>query len=224
MTENLPAGEREFLLYLPLYNGVTSVELGLPEGARLAQAPAYRPERKPIVFYGTSITQGACASRTGMPYPAILGRRLGFPVINLGFSGAGKMEAAMAALLAELDPAVYVIDCVPNMGSGEMNGASSRSFGHCEKLRPETPILLIEGRIGTNAFIRSVGPAANEVRSTPLSQAYDRLVADGVQGLVYLEGADQLGTDGEATVDGSHPTDLGFMHKPTCSRRLSNRC
>ncbi|MBN1442046.1 MAG: SGNH/GDSL hydrolase family protein, partial [Planctomycetes bacterium] len=93
LAADLPPGKREYLLYLPLYNGVTSVEIGVPEAATIEKAPPRGPgERKPIVFYGTSITQGGCASRTGMVHTAILGRWLEHPVINLGFSGNGRME------------------------------------------------------------------------------------------------------------------------------------
>ena len=105
--KDLPAGKREYLLYLPLYNGVRSVELGLPKDSTLAKAGTWSSAiGKPIVFYGTSITQGGCASRPGMVHTAILGRQLNAPVINLGFSGNGKMEPEMANLLAELDPAL----------------------------------------------------------------------------------------------------------------------
>ena len=118
LVSRLPERTREFLLYLPLYNGVSAVEIGIPGDRRLEKGPA-RPEshRRPIVFYGTSITQGGCASRPGMVHTAILGRRFDRSVINLGFSGNGLMEPEMANLLAELDPAVYVLDCLPNMSA-----------------------------------------------------------------------------------------------------------
>ena len=121
LAENLVPGKREYLLYLPLHNGVQSVELGLASGATLAKAGPWGPgERKPIVFYGTSIQHGLCASRPGMVHSAILGRRFNWPTVNLGFSGQGKMEPAMADLLAELDPAIYVLDCLPNLVAAEV--------------------------------------------------------------------------------------------------------
>src|SRR5690554_6072924 len=100
--EDVAAEEREYLLYLPLYNGIEAVEIGLPTDASIEKAEPHI--EKPIVFYGTSITQGGCASRAGMSTTAILGRNLGREIINLGFSGSGKMKPAMAHLLAELDP------------------------------------------------------------------------------------------------------------------------
>ncbi len=137
LAADLPPGEHEFLLYLPLYNGVSSVELGLPKTAKLSKAGPYGPgERKAIVFYGTSITQGGCASRPGMVHTAILGRRLGFPVINLGFSGNGTMDPEIAALLAELDPAVYVIDCVPNMSVDQVSQRTEPLVMTLRKARP----------------------------------------------------------------------------------------
>src|SRR5690625_7315134 len=73
---------------------------------------------------GTSIIHGIAASRAGMSLPAILGRRLGRDVVGLGFSGNGKMETAVAELLAEIDAAVYVVDCLPNMDADLVRGRS----------------------------------------------------------------------------------------------------
>ena len=210
----LPAGEREYLLYLPLHNGVSSVELGIGKDSFLAIADP-RPEqhRKPILFYGTSITQGGCASRPGMVHTAILGRRLNYPVINLGFSGNGRMEAEMADLLAEIDPAVYVLDCLPNM---DAKAVSERVVPFVKKLRaahPETPILLVEDRTYSNAFLISSSLNRNLTSRAALEKAYVALQADGIKHLGYLHGEKLLGADGDDTVDGSHPTDLGFLRQ-----------
>jgi len=198
LIKGLSGKPAEYLLYLPLYNRVTRVEIGIPLGAAIAPVPP--PAGKPIVFYGTSITQGGCASRTGMAHTAILGRWLDRSVINLGFSGNGCMEPEVAELLAELDPAIYVIDCIPNVGEkiGELTGPLVRII---RKARPHTPILLVE-----DARARDAG-ANRKLRS-----AYQRLVAAGDSNLWLLKGEDLLGGyDVEATVDTRHPTDLGFM-------------
>ena len=113
VVKDLASGWREYAAYLPLYNGVESLEIGVPKGAKF-EGLAPRAE-KPIVFYGTSITHGACASRPGMVHTAILGRRLDRPVVNLGFSGNGRMDAAVGEFLGQMEAAVYVIDCLPNM-------------------------------------------------------------------------------------------------------------
>jgi hypothetical protein len=111
----------EFMLYFPLYNGVSSMEIGIPAGAMLGKAePRPASVAKPIVFYGTSIMQGGCASRPDMALPAILGRRLNRPTINLGFTSNGRMDPEVATLLGELNAAVFVIDCPPNMSAAQV--------------------------------------------------------------------------------------------------------
>jgi lysophospholipase L1-like esterase len=210
LTNGIPAGEREYVLYLPLYNGVTSVEIGIGKSDVIERLP--RPDdTKPIVFYGTSITQGGCASRPGMVHTAILGRRLDRPVINLGFSGNGKMEQEVTDLLGELDVAVYVIDCSPNMNAEQIAERTEPLVRTLRKAHPTTPILLVEDRNYTNSFLNPDRQEHNENNHKALLAAYNRLVADGVTGLDYLEGEHLLGDDGEATVDSSHPTDLGFV-------------
>jgi hypothetical protein len=212
LADDLPPGKRDYLLYLPLYNGVISVELGVQGGATVWNKPL-GPNRKPIVFWGTSITQGGCASRPGMVHTAILGRRLNRPIINLGFSGNGKMEPEVARLLAEIDAAAYVIDCLPNL-NGEM--VSQRSRPVVEIIRekhPATPILLVEDRTYSNAFLVEFRRHANESNRKALRASYESMQADGITGLHYLEGNGLLGQDSEDTVDGSHPTDLGFFRQ-----------
>lgn len=201
-------GRRAYMMYLPLYNGVESLEIGLPEKAAFR---ALAPRVKPIVFYGTSITHGGCASRPGMAYPAILGRRLDRPTINLGFSGNGRMEAEVGALLAELDPSVYVIDCLPNMAGPAVKERAEPLVRQLRKARPETPIVLVEDRTYTNSSFLPSRREHHAANRAALRAAYDRLVAAGVKGLVYVPGENLLGDDGEACVDGSHPSDLGMF-------------
>ena len=194
----------QYLLYLPLYNGVKSVEIGIAKDRTIsAYKPASSKPRKPIVFYGTSITQGGCASRPGMAFTAIVGRKLDTPVINLGFSGNGKMEPAMADLLAELDPSVYVLDCLWNMTPELVAERVPPFVRRLRQTHPNTPILLVE-----DYNIQNVSPTPMGV---VLRTAYDKLKAEGVPNLHFLASQDMLGTDGEGTVDGCHPNDLGMM-------------
>jgi len=221
LVTNLPPGRREYLLYLPLYNGTRFVEIGVPEDTSVSKAGAWGPgTRKPILFYGTSILHGACASRPGMVHSAILGRRFQFPHINLGFSGNGKMEPELADLLAELDPSVYVLDCLPNMNAAEV---TERVEPFVKKLRathPGTPIVLVEDRTYADSFLIASKRQRNETSRAALNAAYERLRKSGVKDLHYLKGADLLGDDGEATVDSSHPNDLGFMRQADAQAKL----
>ncbi len=214
LVSGLPEGEREYLLYLPLYNGTRFVELGVPAGSWLQPAGPWGPgRRKPIVFYGTSILQGGCASRPGMCHSAIVGRRLNWPTLNLGFSGNGKMEPELADLLAELDPAVYVLDCLPNMLGREV---AERVVPFVRRLRaahPETPIVLVEDRTYANAFLLPEKQVRHEQSRRALREAWRQLRKEGVKHLYYMPGDSLIGGDGEGTVDGSHPTDLGFMRQ-----------
>ena len=209
VAEGLAPGGRAYTLYFPLYNGVHRLELGVPEGAAFAFVPP-RTDR-PVVCYGTSILHGACASRPGMAWPAILGRRLDRPVINLGFSGNGRMEPEVGALLAELDPSVYVIDCLPNLDAERVAARTEPLVRQLRAAHPETPIVLVEDRTYADAAFRPARRRRNETSRDAFRQAYARLLLAGVPHLAYVVGAGILGTDGEATTDGSHPNDLGMM-------------
>jgi hypothetical protein len=211
LAKELPAGRREYRLYLPLYNGVSQVEIGLPEKATIARSNNPLLKRKPVVFYGTSIMQGACASRPGMAQSSIIGRRLERPIINLGFSGNGKMEIEMARLLAELDPAAYVLDCLPNCDATETAARTAPLVLELRKARPDTPIILVEDRTYADAPWTPSRLNRNLTSRKAYRAAYEQLLADGIKGLSYVEGGQLLRDDGEDTVDGSHPTDLGFV-------------
>lgn len=212
LISGLPEGTREYMLYLPLYNGVSSCEIGVLEGSKIEAGPARSKKRSlPVVFYGTSITHGGCASRPGMPHPAILGRRLDRPIMNLGFSGNGTMDIELADLLGELDAAVYVIDCLPNMNGTKVAERVVPFIKRLRGLRPDTPILLVEDRSFSNSFLQPSRQRHHAASRAALRTGYEALIAEGLKGLSYLEGAELLGN--EDTVDGSHPTDLGFMRQ-----------
>lgn len=207
------SGTRDFLLYLPLYNGVSSVEIGLPKDAKLTKAAPRPAHKKPIVFYGTSITQGGCASRPGMVYTAILGRRLDWPVINLGFSGNGKMEVELAELMGKIDAAAYVVDCLPNLAPEEVEKRTEPFVLALRKLRPQTPIVLVEDRTLANSTLLPAQKKRNDENRAALRKAFLKMTYEGVASLHYQEGDKFMGDDGDATVDGSHPTDLGFVRQ-----------
>ncbi|MAV36944.1 MAG: hypothetical protein CMJ59_15970 [Planctomycetaceae bacterium] len=207
-----PPGEgtqRRYTLYLPLYNGVDRLEIGVPTGTRfMPEAPR---REKPLVFYGTSIMHGACASRPGMSITGILGRRLNRPVINLGFSGNGRMESEVGALLTELDAAVYVVDCLPNMRGAEVRQRAAPLVQQLRRARPETPILLVEDRTYGYAHLRKASRQRHRASRLALREAFEQLTGAGISGIYYLAGERLLGGDGEATTDGSHPNDLGMV-------------
>ena len=203
----LPGGLREFTLYLPLYNGVESLRIGVPEGATLK--PLAPRQEKPLVFYGTSIMQGACASRPGMSITGIVGRRLDRPVVNLGFSGNGRMDAELAHLLGEIDAEVYLIDCLPNLLGPQVAERTEPFVRILRAARPETPIVLVEDRTYGSAHISKATREIHVDNHAALSQAYHNLQNEGVKHLYYLPG-EHLLEDGDSMTDGTHPNDLGM--------------
>jgi len=209
VAKGLAPGKRRYTLYLPLYNGVERLEVGVEKGGSFE--PVAPRAEKPMLFYGTSILHGACASRPGMAFPAILGRRLGRPVYNLGFSGNGRMEPEVGALLAELDPCVYVIDCLPNMNAEMVSERAAPLVRQLRNARPDTPILLTEDRSFTNTPFFPARKAHHRQSREALKEAFRDLTEAGTSNLFYLDGDHLLGLDGEAATDGSHPNDLGMM-------------
>ncbi len=205
-----PEEGREFVLYLPLYNGVERLELGVPAGATLRAAPP--PPRKPIVVYGTSIAHGACASRPGMAWPAVLARALDREVVNLGFSGNGRMETAVGEHVAAIDAAAFVIDCLPNMTPAQVRERTAPLVRQLRSARPDAHVLLVEDRTFANAWALPGRARAHDARRAALRAAFDEVRGEDDR-VHYLEGADLLGDDGEGTTDGSHPNDLGMQRQ-----------
>lgn len=208
--KGLAHGWREYALYLPLYNGIESLAIGVPPGARFEGLP---PRPKPIVFYGTSITHGASASRPGMVHTAILGRRFDWPVVNLGFSGNGRMDQEVGDYLAQIDAAVYVIDCLPNMNPAQVREKCVPLVQQLRAARPETPIVLVEDRRYTNDWITPQKKKFHDDNHAALREAYATLQKAGVKNLHYIPGDALYGTDTEGATDASHASDLGFMRQ-----------
>jgi len=206
---DLAPGTRRYTMYLPLYNGVESLEIGVDAGASFE--PVAPRSQRPMLFYGTSIMHGASASRPGMAIPALLGRRLNRPTINLGFSGNGRMEPEVGALLAELDPCVVAIDCLPNMQESMVDERAAPLVRQLREAHPDTPIVLVEDRSFTNTRFFPAREERHRTNREALGRAYRELQDEGVPNLFYLQGEQLLGSDGEAATDGSHPSDLGMV-------------
>lgn len=207
--EQQPQIARDYLLYLPLYNRVTSLEIGIEEGSSFKIIEPSNKDK--IVIYGTSIVHGIAASRPGMAYPAIIGRRFDCEVINLGLAASAHMEPFICELLAELNPSLYIIDALPNMKTDPVTERTLNLVRTIRKAKPNTPILLVELIEDQKNKAFNLDGSIEQKVNAQLKSAYDQLLKEKTEGLIYLKGENLLGNDGEATVDGRHPTDLGFM-------------
>lgn len=198
----------EYRLYLPLYNTVEWMEIGVPEGAEIEFHK--RSLERPIVVYGTSIAQGACASRPGLAWVNILQRRTGHPFVNLGFSGNGRMEEELFNLLDQIDARMYIIDCVPNL-SLKMP-IVERTVKGIKMLRKhhDCPILLVE-HSGNPQELSSVDKFHHRELDAELRKAYKQLVEAGMKDIYYMS-HEEFGFGLDEMVEGVHPNDAGMLH------------
>ena len=210
----LPEGEHTVTINLPLYNGLSAIAIGLQNGASLA-APAPYSNEKPVVFYGSSITQGGCASRPGTCYQAHLSRWLDMDYVNLGFSGCGKAEDAVVEYMASLDMSVFVMDYDHNAPTAQyLEMTHEKLYKAVREKHPDMPILMIS-RPNVD---KDLADAA--ARFAVIKRTYDNAVAAGDKNVRLINGTDLFaGPDRrECTVDGCHPTDLGFYRMATVIR------
>jgi len=205
--------EREFMLYLPLYDGLASLEIGVDEDGSIMQPEIESPlTSKPIIMYGSSILQGGCASRPGMAHTNILSRRLDREVINLGFSGNGLLDYEIAELMAShKDPGLFVLDYVPNPTAEVIEAKGERFFRILRDAHPDVPVVFVELPNGPTMLFDKGAERIFTQKNAAQRQLYEKLKKAGEKKIHYVETGDMIGSDGEATVDGTHFTDLGMI-------------
>ena len=205
---------REFTLHFPLYAHPVAVEIGLSAGARVLSPSPWKDPR-PVVVYGTSIQQGGCASRPGMCHTNIMSRMLDRPFVNLGFSGSGKGEPAMAEIMSEIaDPAMFVLDYDANAGVEGLRKTLSGFIDILRSKHPETPILLVSHLPYATEFAvpQEFTKWRFDLTSIHMEELRKRREA-GDKNIHFLDGSTLYGPEpSECTVDGGHATDLGFFN------------
>ena len=208
------AGEmREYMLYLSLYDGVSKLEIGVPEGCRIEAGKIDSPRaEKAVVMYGTSILQGASASHPGLCGTALLGRMLDRQVINLGFSGNALLDMEIAELMAAYpDPGVFVLDNMPN-GTPELTKEKEAAFFRIlRKAHPDVPVVFVECPNYPGMRFDAGREKYVKVRNEALRQVFDGLVAEGEKNIYFVGAMQMLGEDNTGTVEGTHFTDVGFI-------------
>ena len=195
------AEERLLTLNMPLYNDLSELYIGIDEDASISPAPDYTYE-SPVVFYGSSITQGGCASRPGTSYEAMLSRELDCNYINLGFSGSGKGELPVAKYIASLDMSAFVLDYDHNAPTPEhLRKTHMPFFMAIREAQPELPIIMLSRP-------KCILGDAEVERREIIHDNYLARVAAGDKNVYFIDGTTLMVPDG--TVDLTHPTDLGF--------------
>lgn len=202
----LPAGEKDIMILFPLYNNVKEVYISLDKSACLSEGNRFE-DRAPVVFYGSSITQGGCASHPGNAYTNMIMRELNREIINLGFSGNCKAEKPMSDYIGSLPMSLLVYDYDHNAPTSDfLRSTHSRFFKEFRALKPHTPVLMLS--VADGCF----GKTEIEKRREVIRETYENARANGDENVYFLDGQrfyDEIGLR-NATVDTCHPNDLGF--------------
>lgn len=210
--EHLDGEMHEYMLYLPLYDGVNWVQIGVDSTAQLIQPQVENPRKMgKIVLYGTSIQQGGCASRVGMVPSAMIQREYNLECVNLATSGQARMDFYIAEALASIEDAIcYVIDPVPNCTKDRCDTATYDFIKILRTLRPEVPIIMVEGLMYPYTRHSSYHAEYLPQKNEGFRRGYELHKAENPKGLYYMTHDGQTGPEMEGTVDGVHLTDYGF--------------
>ncbi|MHC4714447.1 MAG: SGNH/GDSL hydrolase family protein [Planctomycetota bacterium] len=211
--ENAPRKMRQLTLYLPLYHPVQLLAVGIDRDAEVKPPKSFSVGR-PVAFYGSSITQGGCASQAGMSYQAILGRMLEVDFVNLGFSGEGRGEPELAEAFAEIDAPCFVVAFAQNCPTVDELAARYAPFLETiRRAHSETPIICITPIYSSLEALEGERLSQNAAKREVIRAAFADRKKAGDRGISLVEGLKLLGeSEAEFTCDGSHPNDLGF-HK-----------
>jgi hypothetical protein len=197
--------KRSITINFPLYNNVTDLYIGLKEGSCFEPGMTYSAKEK-IVYYGSSITQGGCASRPGLTYPAIISNEIGCDYINLGFSGSAKGETVMAEYIASLNPDIFVLDYDHNAPSEEhLKNTHEKFFKTFRNLCQNTPVIMVSAP--NFKFNYLCWNARREI----IKATYNNALASGDKNVYLIDGEKLWGEDDWdlCTMDCTHPNDLG---------------
>ena len=196
---------RQITIHMPLYGGIRNLEIGLEPGARLLPCPEYRIAA-PVVYYGSSITQGGCVSRPGTAYEHVISRRLDCDHINIGLSGNAKGEENMAKYIAGLTMSAFVMDYDYNAPTPEhLEATHSRMFRIIRQAQPELPIIMVSRPA---PVLDEKGLLCRQI----IRNTYETALREGDQNVWFIDGSEMIRTFGgaEGLVDNCHPNDLGF--------------
>ena len=200
--------EKECLLYLPLYDMVDKVEIGIEKQASISSNKD--PFNKRVLIYGSSIVQGTGASRPGMAYPARLSRATGINFINLGLSGSAKMEPEVANMVAAIDADAYILDCVPNTNPQLVTERTANLINTIRSKHANAPIIVLQSLVRETGYWDKVLGSQVKQQNLNVQTEVLKLLQKGMKNLYFITSENMIGTDHEGTIDGTHPNDLGY--------------
>jgi len=209
---NMLEEEMEYMLYLPLYDGLIQLEIGVKPNYEIQEPKLNSPQTgRPVVFYGTSITQGGCASRAGMAYPNILSRMLDREIVNLGFSGNGKLDLEIAEVMTSINASCFVMDCLPNLTVELINENYLQFLNILRQKNPDCPIVLVENILFPHMYFDKNVNILLKEKNEALKRVFQEQKKKGDRNIYYVKADKLIGDNQEGTVDGVHLTDLGFL-------------
>ena len=194
-------------LMLPRNEPILDLEISIDDGAQMLEADPYKYE-KPIVFYGSSITEGGCSSTVSKCYTALVTRWLDSDYINLGVSGNARGEENMANYIKRLDMSIFVMDYDHNAPTPEhLEKTHEPFFKIIREAHPTLPIVMMSKPDFDN------GIEENKIRRDIIKRTYENALANGDKNVYFIDGESFFGDTDRSicTVEGCHPTDLGFM-------------
>ena len=213
---------REYIMYLPLYDGVINLSIGIDSTAVIEKphvADLVPSEKNlPIVFYGTSVTQGGCATRPGMAYPSIIERKLHRETVNLGFSGNGRMDKCLGDKIAKIPASMYVIDCLANCTSQIVKDSTEHFIRAIVEANPDVPVLMVSNYCYPYQYLDAQFQIDTPEENAIWKEFAQKFRKEGYKNVRYIDAyakgnmkKSPIGPDHEGTVDGVHMTDLGFL-------------
>ena len=205
LVKRLPKEEKEFMLYLPGWSEVKSLQIGIEEGATIEGTPS--PFRHKVVVYGSSITHGACASRAGMTYTAIMSRNLGIDFINFGFAGQCMMQPEFLEILQKCEADAFIFDTFSNPSAKVIEARLANFVEGITKAHPGKPLIFIQSAIPLETCVDPGRRAKRELRFGTAARIMKELQKQ-YKDIYLLDVKDVIGKDGSA--DNTHPNDLGF--------------
>lgn len=208
---NMKEKWREYMLYLPMYDGVENLEIAINKDSSIEKPKVNSPEReKPVVFYGTSILQGGCSSRSGMAFTNYISRKINRECINLGFSGNGQLDLPIAELMAKVDASCFVLDFVPNASIAQMQERMVTFYKIIRDAHPNTPIIFVDDPIFSSSWLDKRIAKEVETKNKCFHDILDSIQMKD-DNVAYMPSINMVAEDGDGSVDGIHFTDVDMI-------------